>query len=278
LRSDARPVERIRLLFIHHSCGGQLLAEPGPDRELDPCIYLSHPNGGGLRRRLESGGFEVHEASYGSGIGENTDLFDWLPKFRDQLDRILAVDSNDRLYPDGRRNQVVVWKSCFPNNLFRGVGHPPGDPRGPELTLWNAKASFSALLPHLARHPEVRFIYVTAPPVAQESRGDPRWKSLVKRLLGRPRASQSGAWAREFNGWISSPSGWRAGYSGQNVLVLDYYDILTGGGRSNFLCYPTQGGTDSHPSSEGNRLAADRFVELLEGIIPRPAHAVPEAP
>ncbi|MFH1844019.1 MAG: hypothetical protein ABIF77_12505, partial [bacterium] len=92
-----------RLLFIHHSCGGQLLADEGEQVGGEPesgesCIYESHPNGGGLRRLLTDAGYEVHEASYGSRVGEDTDLGHWSGKFRDQMATILQVDRQDVLY------------------------------------------------------------------------------------------------------------------------------------------------------------------------------------
>jgi hypothetical protein len=72
---DAPPNNPIHLLFIHHSTGGQLLADKGPDVGVD-CIYKSHPNGGGLRRLLEQNNYIVHEASYGSLniTGDKTDI------------------------------------------------------------------------------------------------------------------------------------------------------------------------------------------------------------
>lgn len=93
------PARRLRLLFIHHSSGGQLLASRGQESSSTRCIFRFHPNGGGLRSLLEQNGYEVHECSYGSEIGENTDLFDWLPKFRTNMDRVLTVDENDRRLP-----------------------------------------------------------------------------------------------------------------------------------------------------------------------------------
>ena len=59
----AEPGARVPLLFIHHSCGGQLFAPPGPESG-DSCIYGAHPNGGDLRARLEANGYEIHEASF----------------------------------------------------------------------------------------------------------------------------------------------------------------------------------------------------------------------
>jgi hypothetical protein len=267
--SKAPPSQAHRLLFIHHSCGGQLLAAEGPDKTRGPCLYESHPNGGGLRNRLGRLGYEVHEASYGSELGERTDLFDWLPKFQSAMSRILACDENDRAYSDGRKNEVVVWKSCFPNNAFQGEGQSPGDPRGPDLTVWNAKATFAALLPELARHPEVLFVYLTAPPLSPDVPREPAWKRVAQKLLGRASPGQRGAWAREFNRWVVSPQGWLAGYPGKNVVVFDYYDLLTKGGASDFLAYRTPTWGDSHPSREGNERAAESFCLLLNRALRR---------
>src|SRR5512140_2623692 len=130
----ANPGRRVPMLFIHHSCGGQLLAPEGPDKG-DNCVYESHPSGGDLRAALTAAGYDVHEASYNSVIGNKTDLFDWAPKFSEQMDRVLRVKRQDELLPDGQKNQVVVFKSCFPNNQLVGEGAAPGDAKGPALTV-----------------------------------------------------------------------------------------------------------------------------------------------
>src|SRR4030095_4478150 len=96
--SDAAPPQPLNLLFIHHSVGGQLLADEGPtggESEGRLSIHLSHPNGGGLRRLLQHHGYRVHEASYSSAVGEHTDLFDWLPKFWNLMPTILTVRHQD---------------------------------------------------------------------------------------------------------------------------------------------------------------------------------------
>jgi hypothetical protein len=273
---DAKPERPLRLLFLHHSCGGQLLADPGPD--VDPgghCIYTTHENGGGLRRLLGESGYEVHEASYGSAIGEDTDLFHWLPKFRDKMDTVLKVSHQDELYPDDRRNQIVTFKSCFPNNEFVGEGTAPGDPAGPELTVWNAKASLSSLLPELRRHPEVLFVYVTAPPIAPRPPKVRLYKYLLQKARGQsagPSAEEiarSADLARRFNSWVVKKDGWLKDYPERNVVVFDYYDALTDHGQSNLLAYPTKGGHDSHPARAGNERAAAAFVPFLHRAVRR---------
>ena len=259
----------LELLFIHHSCGGQLLASPGPDQGTN-AIYATHPNGGGLRSRLEEEGYKVHEASYGSRIGQNTDIFDWLPKFRDHMDDILACDNQNMRYSDARRNKIVLIKSCFPNNAFKAAGIPPGNPSGPELTVWNAKAAYNTLLSVFLKHQEVLFVVLTAPPLAPKVIPPPLWRQLINKARGTDNdPAVSAELAREFNNWLAGEDGWLKNSSVSNVVVFDYYNILTQHGASNFSMYPTGGGFDSHPSRAGNQRVAQAFVPFLNRAVQR---------
>ncbi len=263
----------VRLLFIHHSCGGQLLAAPGEKvggarGSGERCIYVSHPNGGGLRAGLEAAGYEVHELSYESALGEDTDIRHWRAKFAGSMDRLLVTDRQDRVYDDDRTNHVVVFKSCYPNNDFTGPGVEPGnpdaaDPDAGTLTVADAKAAYRSLLPIFAEHPDVLFVAFTAPPRAEPKLG----------FLDRLRAffhdePVPADWAREFNGWLAAPDGWLAD-APRNVAVFDYYDVLTDGGETNWSAYATGDGTDSHPSRVGNAAAAAAFLPVLDEAVAR---------
>jgi lysophospholipase L1-like esterase len=273
--SDEPPEAGLKLLFLHHSVGGQLLADPGPTHALADSIYASHQHGGGLRRSLVAMGYDVHEASYGSAAGHDTDLFDWLPKFAGDMDRVLRVRLNDDLLSHGS-NQIVLFKSCYPNNRFIGAGAAPGAPAGPELTVWNAKASFEQMLAHLRRYPEVLFVYLTAPPNApgpdQPPRLRSRLKALAKAALGRPTPAEvlgeQARLAREFNTWAAAPEGWLKGYPLNNVAVFDYFSALTGP-RSDLSAYPSGDGTDSHPRGEGQQAAARALVPFINRAVRR---------
>jgi hypothetical protein len=271
---DEPPDRPLNLLFIHHSVGGTLLADQGEvDGEHAPqCIWESHPNGGGLRSLLTKAGYRVHEASYGSKIGENTDLFDWLPKFRDQMDDVLRVEVQDQALEGDEVNDIVVFKSCFPNNDFTSDGMEPGDPSGPELTIANAQATLNALREQLAQHPNTLFVYVTAPPLAPPT-AQPLWKWLAKTILGRnidpQHQRQAAARARQFNNWVRSPEGWLRDYPHNNIVVFDYYNLLTDNGETNSLRYPTGDGSDSHPAADGNRQAASAFLPFINRAVRR---------
>ena len=62
---------RKQLLFIHHSVGENWLNE------------------GGLKNSLAGLGVGVHSVTYGSDIGQDTDMSDWVTKFNDYFEKML---------------------------------------------------------------------------------------------------------------------------------------------------------------------------------------------
>ncbi len=268
--AEKSPEKPIDLLFIHHSCGGQLLADAGPERG-DHCIYESHPNGGGLRRLLEENNYLVHEASYTSLVGDKTDICHWNAKFRDRMDRVLTCRHQDEFFTDGTHNRIVMFKSCYPNNWILAQGSPPGDPDDCERTMTNCQAAYSALLEYFRKQPQTLFVAVTAPPLASPVHSlKGRLKEGIKALLRRSNTASSGARARAFNNWLKDiEKGWLKDYELDNVVVFDLYDILTDHGQSNWSRYPTGGGGDSHPSRAGNRKVALEFIPFLNRSVKR---------
>jgi len=267
--SSEPPARPLGLLFIHHSCGGQLLADPGPEKGSD-CIFETHPNAGGLRRMLQESGYAVREASYGSRLGGETDLFDWAPKFLGSMEEMLRCAGQDEVLAGEERNEIVCFKSCYPNNAFLSEGQPPGNPVGPELTLHNAMAAYETLLPAFRARPDVLFVCVTAPPIAPKRKPIRMWKWLSAQILGKQRdLFAEAALARRFNNWLKAKDGWLAGYEGTNVVVFDYYDVLTGHGKTDLSLHPTGQGYDSHPSRQGNEAAAKEFMPFLNRAVRR---------
>jgi hypothetical protein len=272
--SSEKPRQALHLLFIHHSCGGQLLADRGIAREKypDSCIYLTHPNGGSLRTALKRSNYLVHEASYGSSLGRETDVCAWRAKFSGRMGDILACGGQDRMLPGDARNSVVIFKSCYPNSLIDAEGREPGDPDSPERTTANYKAAYRAILSFFAGHPETLFVAMTAPPMARPVPGVRGLaKGMIRSLLGRSDPVELvGRRARVFNDWLGDmDSGWLKGYGSKNVVVFDCYDILTGRGGSNWSRYPTGAGMDSHPNREGNTRAANAFTPFLNMAVRR---------
>lgn len=259
------PDQPVKLIFIHHSCGENWLAD-------------GH---GGLGKALAKNRYFVSDTNYGwgpNGIGDRTDIPDWPEWFvgpeSGQILRALFRENEQRsayarpLAEPGGENRVVMFKSCFPNSNLEGNPEDPPE-QGGGLTVGHAKAVYNELLSFFATRPDKLFIAVTAPPVQDPSLG---------------------ANARAFNTWLTRE--WLRGYNGSNVGVFDFYNVLTGprnhhrvqGGRvehtiqdrRNILHYPTNG--DNHPSPAGNRKATKEFVPLLNAYVHQWLASGPPAP
>jgi hypothetical protein len=218
------------LLFIHHSVGQNWLYE------------------GGLKDSLEKLGIGVHSATYGSDIGQDTDMADWVPKFNDKFAKMLKYDTMpDILYPDDTENKIIMFKPCFPNSNITGEGDPPGNPHSEEMTVWNYKSVFENLAQRFSGKPEILFIYVTAPP-----------------LVPNETTEENAGRAREFNNWVKNE--FAAEYKNRtglnNFLVFDLFDVLADSGDCLKSEY-RRSETNSHPDAEGSKAATMRFMQFL---------------
>jgi hypothetical protein len=216
----------------------------------------------------------------GDSIGDRTDIGNWWEWFRSPNSANILADlyvengqsfdsygSWPRLATDpGGENQIIVFKSCFPNSALQGdpgAAPPPiasnhlraQDAYSQYHTVANAKGIYIDLLQYFAARPDKLFVVITAPPLS-----DPTYAAN----------------ARAFNQWLMN--NWLAenSYSLNNVAVFDFYNVLTGpnnhhryfGGAiqhvftpgMDTLYYPSG---DDHPSAAGNQKATAEFVPLL---------------
>jgi PKD repeat protein len=271
------PASPVKLIFIHHSSGENWLVDEN----------------GGLGIALRDNNYFVSDTNYGWGpdtIGDHTDIgnwYDWFvgPSSTTYLTALYAESiqhsSYTRLDSDpGRENQIVMFKSCFPNsNLGGNPDDPPTsganplrgeDASSPDMTVANAKGIYNDILGYFGDHQDKLFVAVTAPPLVRDATDDAQ-----------------AANARAFNNWLVND--WLAGYSHHNVAVFDFYNVLTsnGGGpntndagagtgnhhriwegapqhiqtvANNMAAY---GSTDSHATPAGNQKATQEFPGLL---------------
>lgn len=254
------PDHVVKLIFIHHSTGGNWLADPAQN-EL----------GGDLGRALMENNYYVSAANYGWGpdsIGDATDIPNWLDWFRGEnsatyLDALYNEDGQNfgdfgswpRLADDpGGENQIILFKSCFPNSELEGSPIDAPNPDG-WLSVGHAKYVYNEILQYFGTHPDKLFVVITAPPLS---------------------SSANSANARAFNEWLLNDWLHENNYTLNNVAVFDFYNILTGPdnhhrwtgsqiehtfvpGKNN-LYYPSG---DDHPARAGNRKATEEFVPLL---------------
>ena len=278
--STLQAVPPVKLAFIHHSTGELWLAD----------------NHGGLGKALRDNNYFVSDTNYGWGpdkIGDTTDLGHWWTWFRSPsapsyLSALYAENEQhsagySRLATDpGGPNEIVMFKSCFPNSQLRDDGAPVpsiadnpmkglawgGGPGWEAYTVANAKGIYLDLLEYFGAHPEKFFVAVVAPPVTSPDTPDGR--ALANWLVDH---------------WLQD-----SGYTIGNVMVFDLYNVVsskTGGGASDVglatgnhhrlwngavqhktddgadrLAYPSAGG-DSHPNAAGLQKATAEFVPLL---------------
>ncbi len=269
------PDQPVRLVFIHHSTGGNWLADPA-ENEL----------GGDLGRALMDNNYYVSATNYGWGpdsIGDATDIPNWLDWFRGErsavyLEALYNEDGQNsgdfgvwpRLNDDpGGENRIILFKSCFPNSELEGS---PTDPPAPEgwLSVSNAKYVYNEILNYFATRPDKLFVVITAPPLS---------------------SSANAANARAFNDWLVNDWLRENDYALNNVAVFDFYNVLTGAdhhhrvvngqiehtyvGGQNLLRYPSG---DDHPSQAGNSKATAEFVPMLNAFYNRWAATAPDQP
>lgn len=235
LTGELDKFESKRAVFLHHSIGEGILTQ------------------GGLREKmLDKLGILVKSATYGDDIGEHTDMNDWAGKFTGRMNDILTFSHHpDQYITDGGSNDVVMFKSCFPNSDIVGDGAEPGDPNSTEKTLANYRATFEALLPAMQARPEKLFIYLTAPPLTPD--------------LTTP---DNAARARQFNTWLRKEfvPHYREVTGLDNFAVFGLFDALAG--SDNFLKpeYRRTLPKDPHPNQRGSEATADRFVSWFEPV------------
>src|SRR3990170_2356461 len=260
------PDQLIKLTFIHHSTGENWLAD----------------DYGGLGLALAQNNYFVSDTNYGWGpeiIGDRTDIPNWLEWFRSEsTERTMQALFNESeqhaaytrpLADPGGENQIILFKSCFPNSNLEGNPHDPPTP-GTDWTVGNAKYIYNEILKYFATRPDKLFVAITAPPVSD------------------PTLAEN---ARAFNLWLVNDWLRQNNYPYKNVAVFDFYNLLTSPdahhryqngrvehviGAGNTLIYPSSEG-DDHPSAEGSRKATEEFLPLLNVFYHRwqsgaPAH------
>jgi hypothetical protein len=231
-------------VFIHHSVGGNWLDD------------------GDLKAQLTAKGINVHDITYGDDVpgtpvpgmqpnGDYTDVKDWYFWFHNFLGGVLEWEC-----AAGESNQIVMFKSCYPNSEIGEEGAAPGDPTNDNHTVWNHKAAYCSLTNVFAEHPDVLFIAVTAPPVRP----------------GDGYRSDEAARARAFNNWLKNDyvKAYVEATGLRNVAVFDLFDILATAAtkpRGANALYPAYRTHDSHPNAKGSRSATGAFLPWFDNIM-----------
>lgn len=293
------PPDRIRkLVFIHHSSGGNWLANPSS-------------LGGGLGLALDQVGIYVRDINYSiynndfdppynSTISDYTDLGHWYTWFADT-----TLDGNDvpkrdnimdgehgvcettnktdghgayvtSLLDPGGENEIVMFKSCYPSaNIYTDNDTVPADLYGyggdrtvggqNVNTVSNIKALYNTILEYFKTRPDKMFVVAFNPALLEAST-----------------TSERAANARTIANWLVEDWLQDAEWENKNVFVFDLFNELTHANNrhtydvnlsqvvhytdpssGNYSVYPRSEG-DNHPSGEGLQKASAHFAPLLK--------------
>lgn len=227
------------IIFLHHSCGANLIEQ------------------GGVRQGLTARGYEFYDHGYnddglvladGTWTGTNFDV----PGDNTDPDGFAAIfaqplhDPPDNTFSYLMQYDVIAFKSCFPVSNI-----------GDDYQLSEYQSYYRSIRDRMDQYPDKIFIIVTQPPQV-------------------PANSDSGeaARARTFVNWLQSDE-YLAGHA--NIFVFDFFGQLAGG--DNFLRPEYQiDPYDGHPNELANRTIGPLFVDFVDEAIqsyraagPRPA-------
>jgi len=218
------------MVFLHHSVGHGLLTT------------------GALQDSLLNMGIFVRSATYGDEIGQQTDINHWLPKFDNDLDRILSFKAHPNQYfEDDRTNDIIMFKSCFPNSGITSDGEGTADPISSEKTIANYQATFEALIKIFETQPDKLFVYMTSPP-----------------LNSGATTFDQAARSRKFNDWLVQKASELPESS--NFVVYNLFAFLSddkGYLKSEYLLNSS---TDSHPNARASQEAVGDFIRFFTPI------------
>lgn len=275
----------VKLLFIHHSVGGD---------------WLAHEYGG-LVSELNRQGFYVNDITYGwqppqldgsllaransrlrdlfgvtpqgaDRIGNRTDvghLYDWFagPDSKLIMAAVYQQESETGNYGDHANatsaaplanpgsafeNEVIMIKPCYPNSLYRGDGNDPPTAGDDPPRNFTAGSQQHTVANSKRIYNDILAYFASRP------------DKFFVIVTGPPRTElpKDGEVAREFSSWLAREWLRENNYRGGNVMVFDLFNVLTskGEGTGNDLGdaegnhHRLVDGVEQHQVNSGNNL------------------------
>jgi len=299
----------------------------GPDDGAYATRHYTSDVGGNGEVALYNNNYILHHLSYGSMLadgGNYTDYRDWHYKFRRYLDSgdssnyvndvggedLLHCYAQDISYAEqsadeftsadvsGQTNQVIMFKSCFPNSAIGAPDTSGGLPENPTLAdarTWIAGAGYSTWREGGGAAGPINFIQAEYLALLDVF-GEERYRDILfVAWVAPPETDSSSSYARALSDWFENQ--WLADYAYDNVLLFNYWNIHTGehDASGNFMpahqakhnhsrYNPFTGGRDyittgdpdfvddirmafpsgdSHPSHFGGAVATKELIPLL---------------
>lgn len=218
----------ISIIFLHHSCGHNLIEE------------------GGVRQLFTNLGYEFYDHGYnddglrladGTWTGENYDV----PGDNTDPDGIAEIfsqplnDPPDNTFSLLMQYDVIMFKSCFPTSNIWGDEH-----------LNELQGYYLTIRDRVDQYPNKLFVVVTQPP-------------QVPRSTDQEEANR----ARALANWLASDE-----YLGgrPNLVTFDFFGYLAG--DDNMLREEYRyNNRDAHPNAQANQTIGPIFVDFVDQAI-----------
>jgi hypothetical protein len=235
--------QAVRIMFLHHSCGANLIEQGNVRQGLTALSYEFYDHG------YNGDGLRLADGSY---TGTNFDV----PGDNTDPDGIADIFSQplhappDNTFSYLMEYDVIAFKSCYPTSNI-----------GDDYQLAEYKSHYLAIRDRMDQYPDKIFVVVTQPPQVPGS-SDPAEAERARALAN----------------WLQS-SEYLAGHP--NVFTFDFFGLLAG--DDGFLRAEYRfDDYDGHPNEQANRSIGPLFVDFVDQAIrsydagvPRPTAAVP---
>ena len=217
-----------RIIFLHHSCGHNLIEQGNVRQGLSALGYEFYDHG------YNGDGLRLADGSYtGTNFdvpGDNTDPDGFADIFGQPLH-----EPPDNTFSHLMQYDVIAFKSCYPTSNIWGDEH-----------LDEYKSYYRAIRDRVDQYPDKIFIVVTQPPQVP---GDSNLEEAER--------------ARAFANWLKSDE-YLSGHP--NVFTFDFFDLLAGG--DNFLRPDYRfDDYDGHPNEQANGAIGPLFVDFVHQAI-----------
>ena len=221
--------ETTTVIFLHHSCGANLIEQ------------------GAVRQRLTALGYEFLDHGYnGDGLvladgtwsGHNFDV----PDDNTNPDGFAAIfaqplhDPPDNTFSHLMQYDVIAFKSCFPVSLIES-----------DAQLAEYRNHYLAIRDRIDLYPDRLFVIVTQPPEIPNDT-DPG----------------SAARARSFTDWLASDE-FLAGHA--NVHTFNFFDLLADTDTHMLRPEYRTAADDAHPNESANRAIGPLFADFIDQAI-----------
>lgn len=218
-----------KMVFLHHSVGRNWLAD-------------------GLKEELAALGVSVQSISRNCELGMETDFNHWVPKFSENYEAISKFDVTQDNNFGNYENEIIMFKSCYPNSDIVSEGAEVGNPVSPEKTIANYRSVMDSLQTIFSAHPEQKFIFVTTPPICRSNTN-----------------VENAARARKFTEWVINEftKEYQASTGLSNFYVFDLHKVLADSDNMLKPEFMRRDG-DSHPNEQANRVATKAFIKFFK--------------